>query len=389
MSAMPKESWVALLEDDNLVEVLLERPDQDRIIGGIFLGRVDAVLPGIQAAFVDIGTGKAGFLHVSDLIRDEDSEKENGGRDRRRRSRARKYPPIQDHIQKGQTLLVQVTKEAISSKGPRVTAQISLPGRFLVYMPHSSNVGVSRRIEDRAQRTKLRRMAKKILPRDSGGIIIRTVSEEVTEKKIEHEFKHLRESWNKVLTGSKSQEAPALVHRGAQLIDGVIRDLFSDKFDAVRIDSKAIYNEVLEYVKSVDPELSDRVHLHREQEPLFDKFGVGEEIKKVVTELLMRGLRDPVPGFVTVHNVEVNRDFSRAKVFFSVFGSDEEKTEATEALQAQKSDFRREVGRQIRLRNTPVFVFFYDDTPDRAARIHRILDETGVANTTDSKEQDL
>ena len=274
MSAMPKESWVALLEDDNLVEVLLERPDQDRIIGGIFLGRVDAVLPGIQAAFVDIGTGKAGFLHVSDLIRDEDSEKENGGRDRRRRSRARKYPPIQDHIQKGQTLLVQVTKEAISSKGPRVTAQISLPGRFLVYMPHSSNVGVSRRIEDRAQRTKLRRMAKKILPRDSGGIIIRTVSEEVTEKKIEHEFKHLRESWNKVLTGSKSQEAPALVHRGAQLIDGVIRDLFSDKFDAVRIDSKAIYNEVLEYVKSVDPELSDRVHLHREQEPLFDKYGV-------------------------------------------------------------------------------------------------------------------
>ena len=106
MSAMPKESWVALLEDDNLVEVLLERPDQDRIIGGIFLGRVDAVLPGIQAAFVDIGTGKAGFLHVSDLIRDEDSEKENGGRDRRRRSRARKYPPIQDHIQKAMKFLV-------------------------------------------------------------------------------------------------------------------------------------------------------------------------------------------------------------------------------------------------------------------------------------------
>ena len=92
MSAMPTESWVALLEDDKLVEVLLERPDQDRIIGGIFLGRVDAVLPGIQAAFVDIGTAKAGFLHVSDLIRDEDSEQENGGRDRRRRSRARKYP---------------------------------------------------------------------------------------------------------------------------------------------------------------------------------------------------------------------------------------------------------------------------------------------------------
>ena len=271
MSAMPQESWVALLEDDKLVEVLLERPDQDRIIGGIFLGRVEAVLPGIQAAFVDIGTEKAGFLHVSDLIRDEDPEEENGKGDRRRHSRTRKYPPIQDHVQKGQALLVQVTKEAISSKGPRITAQISLPGRFLVYMPYSDNVGVSRRIEDRVQRTKLRRMAKKILPRDSGGIIIRTVSEEVTEKKIEHEFKHLRESWNKVLADSKSQEAPALVHRGAQLIDGVIRDLFSDKFDAVRIDSKAIYNEVLEYVKNVYPELSNRVHLHEGEEPLFDK----------------------------------------------------------------------------------------------------------------------
>ena len=106
MSAMPQESWVALLEDDNLVEVMLERPDQDRIIGGIYLGRVDAVLPGIQAAFVDIGTEKAGFLHVSDLIRDEDSEQESGRRDRRRHSRASKYPPIQDHIQKTMKYLV-------------------------------------------------------------------------------------------------------------------------------------------------------------------------------------------------------------------------------------------------------------------------------------------
>ena len=100
MSAMPNESWVALLEDDKLVEVLLERPDQDRIIGGIFLGRVEAVLPGIQAAFVDIGTEKAGFLHVSDLIRDEDPEEENGKGDRRRHSRTRKYPPIQDHAKR-------------------------------------------------------------------------------------------------------------------------------------------------------------------------------------------------------------------------------------------------------------------------------------------------
>ncbi|HIC15859.1 MAG TPA: Rne/Rng family ribonuclease, partial [Gemmatimonadetes bacterium] len=280
VSAMPRESWVVLLEDEKLVEVMLERPDQDRIIGDIFLGRVEAVLPGIQAAFVNIGTEKAGFLHASDLIYDEDSQEENEKGGRRGRPRARKYPPIQDHIRKGQSLLVQVTKEPIGSKGPRVTAQVSLPGRFLVYMPYSENVGVSRRIEDRVQRAKLRQIAKKILPRDSGGIIIRTVSEEVTEKKLEKEFKRLRQRWTKVLASSESQSAPAAVHREAQLISGVIRDLFSDKFEAVRIDSKAIYNEVLEYVKSVDPELRDRVHLHEGQEPLFDKYGVGEEIQR-------------------------------------------------------------------------------------------------------------
>ena len=161
VSAMPRESWVVLLEDEKLVEVMLERPDQDRIIGDIFLGRVEAVLPGIQAAFVNIGTEKAGFLHASDLIYDEDSQEENEKGGRRGRPRARKYPPIQDHIRKGQSLLVQVTKEPIGSKGPRVTAQVSLPGRFLVYMPYSENVGVSCRIEDRVQRAKLRQIAKR------------------------------------------------------------------------------------------------------------------------------------------------------------------------------------------------------------------------------------
>ena len=362
MSAMPKESWVALLEDDKLVEVMLERPDQDRIIGGIYLGRVEAVLPGIQAAFVDIGTEKAGFLHVSDLIRDEDPEEENGKGDRRRHSRTRKYPPIQDHVQKGQTLLVQVTKEPISSKGPRITAQISLPGRFLVYMPHSDNVGVSRRIEDRAQRTKLRRMAKKILPRDSGGIIIRTVSEEVTEKKIEHEFKHLRESWNKVLAGSKSQEAPALVHRGAQLIGGVIRDLFSDKFDAVKIDSKTIYNEVLEYVKSVDPELSNRVHLHKGEEPLFDKYGVGEEIqrafeRKVPLKLGGHIVIEPTEALVSI-DVNTGRFTGKGK-----------KKDPAKTILQTNLGAAREIAKQLRLRDIGGIIVA--DFIDMESKAHR------------------
>lgn len=186
MSATPEESWVALREDNKLAEIMFDRPDQNRVLGDIFLGRVDAVLPGIQAAFVDIGTGKAGFLHASDLNLDESDDDEDdgsgngngGGRGRGRGRGSRPIPPIQDHLQKGQELLVQVTKEAISTKGPRLTAQISLPGRFLVYMPYASRVGVSRKIEGRDHRSKLRKMAQKILPPNSGGLIVRTVGEE-------------------------------------------------------------------------------------------------------------------------------------------------------------------------------------------------------------------
>ena len=282
MSATPQESWVALQEDNKLVEIMFDRPDQDRILGDIFLGRVDAVLPGIQAAFVDIGTDKAGFLHASDLNHpDEDEEDEGNGNGRGRGRRGtRNVPPIQDHLKKGQEILVQVTKEAIGTKGPRLTAEVSLPGRFLVYMPYASRVGISRKIEGRDQRAKLRRMAQEILPKNSGGIIVRTVGEEVTKEKLDKEFKRLDKRWQKIQNQARSQKAPAPVHREAKLISGVIRDLFSDKFEGLRVDSKAAYDEIVDYVKSVDPDLLGRVHLHTGPVPLFDQYGVEEEIQR-------------------------------------------------------------------------------------------------------------
>jgi ribonuclease G len=232
-----RETRVAILEDDRLVELLVDRPDHRRTVGDIYLGRVEAVLPGIQAAFVDIGQEKSAFLHASDLLEpDEDEEPDDeepddppetdqpvvaeavveeqvaesgqerkGGwrsRDRRRRrgngaaaaterpagegrqreiSPRRALPNIQDILKKGQNLPVQVTKEPIGSKGCRVTAQISLPGRFLVYMPYASKVGVSRKIESREQRAKLREMVTKLLPKDTGWLIVSTVAEGVTE----------------------------------------------------------------------------------------------------------------------------------------------------------------------------------------------------------------
>jgi ribonuclease G len=347
VSATPQESWVALLEDDELVEVMFDRPDQDRLVGDIFLGRVDAVLPGIQAAFVDLGTGKAGFLHVADLNLDEDEDEDDdangngGGRGRRRQQR--KLPPIQEHLQKGQEILVQVTKEAIGTKGPRLTAQVSLPGRFLVYMPHASRVGVSRKIDGRDQRAKLRKMAQGVLPPNSGGIIVRTVSEEVNRQTLEKEFNRLHERWEKIRKSVASQKAPSPVHREAKLISGVIRDLFSDKFDALRVDSRMVYNEVRDYVGTVDPDLLERVHLHEGPVSLFDKYGVEEEIQKA----FQRSVRLKSGGHVVIEPTEalVTIDVNTGK-FTGKGKKDPEQTILRTNLEASRA-----IARQLRLRD--------------------------------------
>jgi len=348
VSATPQESWVALLEDQKLVEIMFDRPDQDRLLGDIFLGRVEAVLPGIQAAFVDIGTEKAGFLHVSDLnFGDEDDDDDNGngnggGRGRGRR-RTRKLPPIQDHLRKGQEILVQVTKEAIGTKGPRLTAQVSLPGRFLVYMPYSARVGISRKIEGRDQRSRLRKMAQEILPKDSGGLIVRTVGEEVTKEKLQREFDRLHERWTQITTRASSHTAPTVVHREAQLISGVIRDLFSDKFEALRVDSKSAYDEIVDYVKTVDEDLLDRVDLHKGPVPLFDKYGVEEEIQRTFN----RQVRLKSGGHLVIEPTEalVSIDVNTGR-FTGKGKKDPEETILKTNLEAA-----REIAKQLRLRD--------------------------------------
>src|SRR5438445_4475779 len=192
INANPRETRVAIIEDDQLVELLVDRPEARRMVGDIYLGRVEAVLPGIQAAFVDIGTEKSAFLHSSDLVfpdddadrDDDDDESDDDARDEKdegRGGKRSKAPPIQDLLKRGQDIVVQVSKEPISTKGPRVTAQISLAGRFLVYIPFASRLGVSRKIGDRAERQRLREQVQKLLPENSGGIIVRTVGEDVTE----------------------------------------------------------------------------------------------------------------------------------------------------------------------------------------------------------------
>ena len=338
VSANAHESWVALMEDGRLVEMMLDRADQGRLLGDIYLGKVEAVLPGIQAAFVDIGTEKAGFLHVSDLEMEDDDD-ENGGGGRQRRDR--KYPPIQDHIRKGQEIIVQVTKEPIGTKGPRLTAEISLPGRFLVYMPGSSRVGVSRKIEDREERSRLRKLAKEVLPKDEGGIIVRTVSEELNQETFEKDFKRLSSKWRKILKKREGVKAPSPLHGEAKLISGVIRDLFSNRFESITVDDKGVYHEILQYVKNVAPELKDRVRLYTGSEALFDKYGVEEEFRATLQKkaILPSGGHIIIEPTEALVSIDVNTGRYKGK-------KDPESTILKTNLEAT-----REIARQIRLRD--------------------------------------
>jgi len=346
VSATAHESWVALLEDEQLVEMMLDRADQGRMLGDIYLGRVEAVLPGIQAAFVDIGTDKAGFLHVSDLELGDDDDENGGGGGAGgggRRRRDRKYPPIQDSVRKGQEIIVQVTKEPISTKGTRLTAEISLPGRFLVYMPGSSRVGVSRKIEDREERARLRKLAKGVLPKDQGGIIVRTVSEELNQETFQKDFKRLSDKWRKILKKREGAKAPSPLHGEAKLISGVIRDLFSNRFESITVDNKGVYSEILQYVKSVAPELKDRVRLYTDtaSESLFDTYGVEEAFQATLQKkaMLRSGGHIIIEPTEALVSIDVNTGRYKGK-------KDPEGTILQTNLEAT-----REIARQLRLRD--------------------------------------
>jgi ribonuclease G len=342
---------VAILEDDQLVELMLDRPDNRRMVGDVYLGKVEAVLPGIQAAFVDIGTEKSAFLHASDLVfseegedddeEEDESEEEEEGESGGRRGRRAKAPPIQDLVKRGQDIIVQVSKEPISTKGPRVTAQVSLAGRFLVYMPFASRVGVSRKIGDRAERARLREQVKAVLPENVGGVIVRTVGEDVTQETFKRELNTLIAQWKRMKRKTRFLRAPALVHRETSLTRGLTRDLFSTKVDSLVVDSKQVYNEIVEYLKGIAPELLERVKLYEEPTPLFDKFDIEAEIR----DLFKRRCDLPSGGYLIIEQTEalVSIDVNSGRYTGK---KDPEKTIFKINVEAA-----REVARQIRLRD--------------------------------------
>jgi ribonuclease G len=339
ISGAQRETRVAILEDDRLVELLVDRPELRRSVGNVYRGRVEAVLPGIQAAFVDIGTEKSAFLHASDLIEPDEDEIEDEDKDNGKKRG--KLPNIQDHVKRGETILVQVTKEPISTKGPRVTTQISLPGRFLVYLPHASKVGVSRKIESREERTRLRQMMSELLPKDSGGVIVRTVAEDITADDLGRELKSLLNLWKRIKRKATFVRPPALVQREASLTSGIIRDLFSEKVDRLTVDSRELHEEIQRYLEEVDPTLMERLTFYDEAVPLFDKF----EIESEIANLYKRRVDLPTGGYVLIEPTEalVSIDVNTGRYTGK---KDPEKT-----ILKTNIDAAREIARQLRLRD--------------------------------------
>src|SRR5256885_7366441 len=302
------ESRIALLEDKELVEVMVERPEAVRRVGDIYKGRVNAVLPGMQAAFVDLGLEKSAFLHASDLQPDSDlddlfedeeetEDRKGGGGGRGRGRREEAAPRIEDALKKGQELLVQITKEPIGTKGPRVTTQVSLPGRYLVLMPGHDHVGVSRKIEDRAERARLKGLIKEIRPKNAG-VIVRTVGAEQGKKEFPSDIKYLEQLWEKI--AKQRVKAPALLHQEMEFTTGLIRDIFTEDVTQLTLGSKEEDQRILKYLATYAPELKSRVKLYRGEAPIFDHFGIEGEIEKAMERKvwLKKG------GYITIDQTE-------------------------------------------------------------------------------------
>jgi ribonuclease G len=343
VNATPYEVRVAILEDKELVEHLIERVESRRMVGDIYKGVVTAVLPGIQAAFVDIGTEKAAFLHVSDLLEVRDEVDEEPMDRRRNRSNGQNrapLPPIQDILQKGQQLLVQVTKEPIATKGPRITTQISLPGRFAVIMPNVDHVGVSRKIEDRVERQRLKELVVELKPPDCA-LIVRTVGEGAERKALEHDVQHLVDLWRAVQEKAAVATAPSPVHQDVGLVIGLVRDVFNDDVDQLVIDDRTAYEQLVEYLKGFAPELRERVKLYNEPMPIFDRYGIESELDKTLDRKvwLKKG------GYILIEQTEalVAIDVNTGR--FTGKKNQEETILKTNLLAG------REIARQLRLRD--------------------------------------
>ena len=274
VNVTPRESRAAFLENGVLQEVHIERANRRGITSNVYKGRVSRVLPGMQAAFIDVGLDRTAFLHVSDIARREDVDVE---------FEAPRTDDIRAAVSEGGELLVQVLKDPLGTKGARLTTFITLPSRFLVYMPQGRGVGVSARIEDEAERARLRTLVEAFMPAERpGGYIVRTVAEGVAPEALSADMLFLQRLWELVSQAGLGAPAGRLVHEDLPLHVRVLRDLLGQDVERVQVDAPAAYARMLEFARTFMPESESRIELYRGNRPILDLYGVEDEIQKAL-----------------------------------------------------------------------------------------------------------
>jgi ribonuclease G len=320
ISSNGHETMVAILEDDLVAEIFVERERQRGVVGNVYKGRVSKVLPGMQSSFIDLGLERDGFLYVADVLDPGEFDKLESGEEEedgdpgkgepgveaarepgdagrapdaalagrrtndRARDRDKPLPKIEDLLHEGQEILVQVVKEPLGTKGARLTSHVTMAGRFLVFMPTVDHVGVSRKIESREERGRLRDIVREF--RDArgftGGVIIRTAASGRPKEDIVSDLEAFHKIWTEIRQRTESSRAPVVVYREQSLVSKLLRDLLTDEFQAIRIDNPHEHQRVVELVERILPNLASKVKLYTKPFPIFDEYGVQAEIDKAL-----------------------------------------------------------------------------------------------------------
>ncbi len=373
------ETRVALIENGILAELYLERERDRSPVGNVYLGKVTRVLPGMQAAFVDIGLDRAAFLHVEDVIPTKDFEQlvqkadENeGGEDdeegvEKHRGRVTRKTPIRDVLKEGQPIVVQVSKGPISTKGARVTSHISLPGRYVVYMPTIEHVGVSKRIGNERERKRLRDVIDAVKP-PQGGLVVRTVAQGLTKGGLKAGVGYLVRTWEKVVEKQKStRRAPAMLYQELDIVLRTARDLFTQDVRKIIIDDAEEFERLKAFVEVFMPERAGDVELYGGSDPIMDAFGLEEEIARA----LSRKVPLPSGGYLIIDQAEALTAIDVNTGRFTGKGKDVEETIFQTNLEAVK-----EIGYQLRFRNIGgliVLDFIDMERPGHRDKVYRAL----------------
>ena len=350
-----EETKVAVLEDGRLFDLFIERRESEKILNNIYKGTVQNIVPALNSAFVDLGFGKSAYLGLDDMVAPK------GERD------------IEKVVKPGQDIMVQIYKEPISTKGPKITMDISLPGRLLVYMPFSNNIGISKNIEDREEYDRLKQIVSEIKKDMPGGVIVRTEAEDASEDEIKKEIKYLSRLWASIVKRFDEAKPMTRVHKDLGVVFQTVRDYFTEDVKLMHIDSQKELKDVVEFMKATMPEHIEKVVLYEGKQPIFKAYGIDEEIKR----LRSNKARLKSGGYLIIQEAESLCAIDVNSGKFTAKTSHEDTAAITNEEAAE------EVARQLRLRNIGgiIVVDFID--MKKASNRQRILDKFRNATSGD------